>query len=119
CDWPRRLAAALRSCRARTDARAIASEAGTPLNIASDTYRLSSQTLLRTRAITPESAALLDGVLASPAVSADSAVVATGSLARRLSGPERRAIEERAMDAARMELERAGWTHIMSAPVEN
>jgi hypothetical protein len=94
------------------DARAIVSERGTPLRIAPDEYRLDNQTLMRTRAITPESAAMLDRVLAAGTSTAGE-VIATAALARRLNSAERKAVEERAMTVAAHELRRAGWDRIV------
>jgi hypothetical protein len=94
------------------DARAIVSERGTPLRIAPDQYRLDSQTLMRTRPITPESAAILDRVLAAgPRTGGE--VIATGALARRLNPVERKAVEERAMTVAADQLRGAGWDRIV------
>jgi hypothetical protein len=62
--------------------RKIVSERGTPLRIAPDEYRLDSQTLMRTRAITPESAEILDAVLAE---SAGGEAIASSALADRLN----------------------------------
>jgi hypothetical protein len=85
---------------------------GVPLRIAPDRYRLDSQTLLTVREITPGSAAILDRVLEDRPIDDADQQIATAALARRLSGPERQAVEERAMDVAKSELQRAGWRRI-------
>jgi hypothetical protein len=94
------------------DARAITSERGTPLRIAPDEYRLDSQTFMRARPVTRDSAAILDRVLETGG-SGDESVISTTPLARRLSGPERRTVEERAMAVAKIELRQAAWSDIV------
>ena len=93
------------------EARQITGASGKPLRIASNEYRLDSQTLLTVREITPASAAILDALL-NESRNDRSEVLATAGLARTMNDAERTAIEERAMKLARDKLCAAGWTTI-------
>lgn len=93
------------------EARKITGASGTPLKIDPRRYRLDNQTLMAVREITPQSAAILDRVLSEP-VEDSSDILATGNLGRALTAVERKAVEERAMTVAAMELRAAGWTTI-------